>query len=265
MRTQTRILLGMTLAFAISAGPSSTRADFVEQTTAPQTQSIPSPTLDLVNDPPSVTLPQTDWTPATTFGGTTTNPLVFQKFDTAGGTRVLDSVNLVFSYRLDNQFAMTFTTPATITVTAADLHVELDRPGATAPGQSPLFNPTIANIPVTFSSTTPQTILFPSDPSKHITTEATLGPLTLASASDLASFSANGGGTIAFPAWASGSSLFTSSSGNGSGRVTTQAGVSLEVSYTYHTIPEPASFVLLGLGGAGLVVMLRSRRTAMSV
>ncbi len=42
-------------------------------------------------------------------------PLSIQKFDTEGGSRVLDSVTLSFSAEVSNQFGMTFVNPATIT------------------------------------------------------------------------------------------------------------------------------------------------------
>ena len=67
-------------------------------------------------------------------------------------------------------------------------------------------------------------------------------------------------GQIPFNFAADGVSEFTSSNGNGGGSVQTLEGASVTVTYTYTTVPEPASLVLLGVGGLSMLLVRRHRR-----
>ena len=79
----------------------------------------------------------------------------------------------------------------------------------------------------------------------------------LTGTSTLQSF--NGTGTVTLPVVASASSSFTSSSGNGYGSSVTDALANIYVVYRYALVPEPSSFVLAGVGLAGLLAVCRHR------
>jgi hypothetical protein len=210
-------------------------------------------------------------------------PLTFTQFDTDGGSRVLDSVTLNFSAQIQNQFGMQFTTPATITDSVATNNpsqpgpvITLDGPNgkplvtAQVPNDPSLLERTVTyggkagqTLPQTFSSSLPSTSPFYIAPA---VTTAT-GSQTLTSAADLKSFL--GTGSVSLPVSAAASSMFTSSSGNGFGSVTTEGTASVQVTYTWHPnvpspelVPEPATVVLWGAGVLALFAAHRVRRPA---
>ena len=219
-------------------------------------------------------------------GGSIGNPLTFQQFNTQNGSLVLDSVTLTMNAAITNNFAMNFTTPATITTSLASSDGTQPGPSITVyqpDGKTPLVTASVANdatalsrsitwgnvagqaLPQTFSSSLPSTSPYYIAPGVSSASQT----LTLTSASDLALFS--GTGSLSLPVAGSAWAKITSSSGNGYGSVTTQGTADVTVSYTYHdavpapqTVPEPAAVVLWSLGSLGLALRyrLRSRRRA---
>ncbi len=215
-------------------------------------------------------------------------PLSFQKFDTEGGSRVLDSVTLSFSAQVSNQFGMTFVNPATITDSVAGPNSSNPGPLVTLfepDGVTPLItaqepnNPTILSKSVTYGNTAGQT--FPQSFSSSLpstspfyiapTVVTASGTQTLNTAAELALFTkgTTGSNSISLPVSATAFSSFKSSSGNGFGSVSTQGTASVTVSYTWHdstpapeTVPEPATVLIWGLGGASLLALRRLRRKA---
>lgn len=224
----------------------------------------------------SIPLTHTNWNSSTaSLQGT--DPLVFNQFNpSAHPTQTLQEVDITVKFNETNTYSMTFTGPATISVTAID------------PADS-IYAPTIAAD--TASGKWPLSSFIPSlqvqDAAGLLTRTVTEGkgvsyPLTLGSASltpanistsqstTLAPGSPGfnafvGSGTISFPFLAEGGSMFSSGTGNGGGSVTTQSGVTMTVAYITtqnQIVPEPSSVVLLGLGAAGLFVARRWRSSA---
>jgi hypothetical protein len=231
----------------------------------------------------SVSLPMTP----TDFGRGGSAVLTVQPFDTQGGARVLDAVDLNVNAQIHNDFSMTFTTPATITTAvsadssgAPGVLVTVDRPGTSTPlvsvrsSDDPwALTRTLTygsgngqTLPVTFSSTLPSSSPFYLAPAL---TQAS-NSLRLTSPADLSLFT--GMSPVSLPVMGSAVSKFTTSSGNGSGAVTTQATADLTVTYQWHqavpetpakqTVPEPAAYLLWGLGGVGAWLVRRARRRA---
>ena len=232
----------------------------------------------------TVTLPlsQTDFSAGNP--RVTNNPMVFQQFDTAQGTRTLDSVTLSFSASITNNFSMRFVTPATIVDSVATNDpntpgpaIILYQPNATntllvvkAPN-----DPSFLSRSVTYGfgpgQTSPQAFGYQfATNSPYYLAPATAhasNSLTTSAVSDLAIFT--GAGNVALPVAATSFGSFNSTSGNGFGRITTSATATVTVQYNWHptqpggqTIPEPSSFVLAGLGGIGLLLARRKRRAA---
>ncbi len=202
----------------------------------------------------SITVPLT----ATNFGvnGAPNDPLVFNQFDPTLGT--LQQVNVTMQYDFNQQISMTFANPATITVTAGNNLIALERPDTTSifSATPPTFSETVTYGFAPGETTFPHTLNF-GPQNNHVS----LSPVALTSGSDLAAFT--GPGTIALPLIASAVSSFSSTSGNGTGSSTTMAGATVTVQYVYsptNAVPEPSSMILLGLGGGGLMWGRRLRR-----
>lgn len=228
LRSWTTRILGAGLLICLAAG--SSRADVLVQTF-------------------SLPLTQTNWdttTPA--FNGA--NPFQVQEFDgTAhplyGSPSTLQSVTLKMDYEFDNTLKSTFANPSTITVSAHG-NLSLTVPGVT--GLTGSFDRT-GSATATDADTFPKTV----DLGLQVKTDSKT--VTYTDSSTLSKFM--GTGVISVPAVATATSDFTSSSGNGFGGSRTFASVTFTVTYTY--VPEPGSFVLMGLGGIGLFVVNRRR------
>jgi hypothetical protein len=178
--------------------------------------------------------------------------LIFPKFDPSLGT--LKSVNVALAYSIQNDFSMTFSAPATITVSATSAHISVDRPDKTAIVTA---SPTDVTKTQTISGPPfPKDVSFPG-----VDRSDSLAPVSLTSKADLALFSAvSKGDTIALPITGSSASTFMSSTANGTGRVNTLAGAQVTITYTYTPVPEPAGFAILG-AGALLLFSLRRKRS----
>lgn len=221
-------MLGVGLVLALAS--STSRADVLTQTF-------------------SLPLTQTNWDPTTgAFSGA--NPFVIQQFDGAahplnGGPSTLQSVTLTMDYEFDNTLRATHANASTITVTA---HGDLS-----------LSVPNVTTLTGSFdnsgSHTASASDTFPEVVTINQKTFTGTKTATYTDSANLANFT--GTGTISAPAVATATSSFSTSSGNGTGGSRTLAAVHLTVSYTY--VPEPGSFVLMGLGGLGLFVVQRRR------
>jgi PEP-CTERM motif len=200
----------------------------------------------------SIPITPTDWSPGNP--GTVANPVSIPQFDPSLGK--LLSVNFALNYSLQNNFSMTFTSPSTITVGATNTSITVDRPNDTS---------IIAGLPAdltktdTVTSGTPTTVTFPT-----VDRTGSATPLSLTDPADLALFTAaKAGGTIALPVFASAHSVFSSTTGNGTGMVNTSAGAELIVTYSYAPVvaqlPEPSTVAILGIGMAAALFVRRKR------
>jgi PEP-CTERM motif len=219
----------------------------------------------------SIPLTATDWSPGT---GGITNPLVFNQFDPKLGT--LDAITITFNTRVLNDFELIFyttPTPTTITVGNAPASNPSEGPALTlyAPnGTTPILVSTVPADQVsrmtatasTYSSQLPITSPYyipPSDVTNSLTDS-----LDRSNAAALFQ-DFIGTGSIGLPVTAIAYSSFTTSSGNGVGKVTTEASASVTLQYlfTAASVPEPSSLILLGLGGSiTMLVAGRCRRAA---
>jgi hypothetical protein len=230
---------------------------------------------DAITQTATIPVAQTDWG--------TPKILNINQFDTQGGARILDQVNVSLHAHIENNFGMTFTTPSTITESVATGNpsspgpsITIFQPDGTTPilsVQSPNdpnfltrsvtygFQPGQA-FPQTFSSSLPSTSPFYLAPAVSDQSST----LNLTSPANLAAFS--GTGSIKLPVVASAVESDFFSSGNGQDLLTTTANADVTVTYQYHlsspqtiTAPEPGSVALWGLGAAvGLGLLRRSRR-----
>jgi hypothetical protein len=205
------------------------------------------------------------------------NPLVLQRFDTDGGLRVLDAVNLSFHAMIRSDFGMLFTAPATITDSLATGNtlqpgpaISLYQPDGTTPllsvqapsdltalsrSQTYGYNAGEA-LPQEFGSQLPTSSPFYLAPAVFDQSAS----LSLTSPTALADFT--GTGTLELPVSATAFASISSSSGNGRGSVSTAGSAEVTVTYQYHdltpqpqVLPEPASFVLWGVAALALVLL----------
>lgn len=232
IRSSLTRILGVGLVLCLASSPS--RADVLTQTF-------------------SLPLTQTNWdTTTAAFNGA--NPFVVQEFDGAahplfGAPSTLSSVTLTMDYEFDNTLKATHANPSTIAITAH--------------GDISLTVPTITSLTGSFDNSGSSTAVDGDSFPKVVNViHKNITGSKVATYTDLSTLSKfMGTGTISVPAIATASSNFTTSSGNGFGGSRTLAAVTFTVSYTF--VPEPGSFVLMGLGGLGLLFFnhRRSRLT----
>lgn len=259
MSRQARVLAFFCAVAAAAIAPSTAWAGLITQTA---TQPLTS----------------TDFGP----GNSLVTPLVFQQFDTENGTRTLQSVGLSFHAAIRNDYGMTFTTPATITDSVATGISTTPGPAITLfqpDGMHALLtvkapnDPTFLTRTVTYGDTSGQALPQEFNSSFAQSSPFYLAPaltqasntLNLTAPADLAIFT--GVGSLRLPVSASAFSTFSTSSGNGSGEVTTQATADATVTYNWtptipapEVVPEPAAIILWSIGGLALAAAHRGRR-----
>ena len=200
---------------------------------------------DVLTQTFSLPLTQTNWDTTTTFASGS-NPFVVQEFNGAahplnGAPSTLQSVTLTMDYEFDNTLKATHYNPSTITVDAS--------------GTISLSVPNVTTLTGSFQNSGSDTAVagdtFPKIDNVNHKVVTGSKVATYADSGTLSQFT--GTGTISVPAIAIATSSFSSSSGNGFGGSRTLAAVTLTVTYTY--VPEPGSFVLMGMGGLGLLVV----------
>jgi hypothetical protein len=215
-------------------------------------------------------LTSTNWGPGTSG---ITDPLVFDQFNSKLGT--LDSVVMTLTATVRNDYLLVF--PNTIEATrlivadtgnssvltdSTELAKQTDGPTVTV--FAPDHKTQIFGAPGTMQpiSSIDMTEPGPLTLSGLLTETTTTYPRTVDSSTPglLASFI--GPGTISLDVTATAFSSFFSSSGNGTGQITTKANATVTVQYLYTQaiIPEPSSLILLTLGLGGGLVASRWRR-----
>ncbi|MHC5540022.1 choice-of-anchor E domain-containing protein [Singulisphaera rosea] len=230
----------------------------------------------------TVTIPstQTDWNTSTSsLSGI--NPLTFAKFDTSLGT--LQSVNLTVAYTITQSVKLTFTPVSSATQSATlgattsmasnpnqgtNINLNLGT-GGTATNlvniQAPVlqysktYNP--GSTTQVFSTDLPPTspyYLTPLNGSSNVVQGSV--DKTITDPSQLGLFT--GSGTIGLPSDATSGATHTISGGNGGVMNLTYAGITVNISYNYtpNTVPEPSSVALFGIGGVGMLVLVRRSR-----
>jgi PEP-CTERM motif len=221
------------------------RADYQIYATPTQTQSVP--------------LSYTDWGPTTpSLAGK--NPFVIQQFDPTkynqgNLTAKFYEVVVSLAYDFKNSVSMTFVNPSTMTVTAQGI-MHLDLTGAG--GLADVLD--IVNTPTFF---TQKTLNYPTDIATKIYVQPTpkdvpgTSAMGYIDATTLGHF--QGTSTVQLPVFATATSGYTTSSGNGFGSSTTLASAALSITYYYYYVPEPSSMALTGIGGIGLLLAARGR------
>ncbi|GAC1450166.1 MAG: hypothetical protein NVSMB9_34440 [Isosphaeraceae bacterium] len=257
MSRQARGLVFVCVTLASTLAPSLTRAGIITQDS-------------------SIPLTATDFGQGNNAGAS----LVFQQFDTKGDALQLDAVKLNFHAMIKNDFQMQFTSPSTITLSVAATDANHPSPTITmyqpdgihpiltaqAPNDPSVLTRSVTygfkdgeTLPQSFGSDLPASSPFylPQAVSQASSEQRLTAP------ADLKLFT--GPGSITLPVSAKAFSQF--GSGNGFGAVTTFGKADVTVSYEYHSkipagelVPEPASVLLWGLGGASLLALHRFRR-----
>lgn len=225
------------------------------------------------------------WSPQTTFQGA--DPLVFGQFNPALGS--LESVNVTMAYTFSDKVSMTFANPSgsqTIVLRSSFPQTPDVGPSVTlgGPASGPLSTLLTASAPVvtytkTFGGTgqtSPQTFsnnpaqfspgspffLTPDgQPNNTFSTFTGSKSITITDPTQLALFT--GSGTVGLPASATFGATGHETGRNDSGSLTTYAGITVKLTYTY--VPEPSSMALMVLGGGGLLAVsrIRSRKTVL--
>jgi hypothetical protein len=251
---------------------------------------IPDPSPIIVGGMPLTPFTPTDWGPA----NTSSNPLTFFQFSpgrtisdaivngnpqsvTIPVEAQLQQVNITFNWGFSNQISLTFGPSGNESVSATG-GITLAKPNADIQGPNPdpnnfLFpTQTFSRVfavsdgeagKTYFSPSAPGNPNAPGLPQTFISGQnGYASPLSvsynaLTDPADVKAFL--GTGTVGFQVIATAAADFFSSNGNGDGTSLTSAYPDMTVTYVYTTIPEPSSFLLVGLGG-GLVLVYRHRR-----
>jgi hypothetical protein len=227
MKSIHRTWLPASLLALLAGFPAAARANFQTQTE-------------------SVSLTQTNWA----------NTMVFNQFDPSLGTLTGVTLNLTGQVSGSSAFESLDSTPSTVTMNL-QATITLERPDksslvATLPTATTVDSVSAFDGSIDFLGTSGRT---------HAGQNASdVQSVTINSPSpDLALFI--GKGTISLPITGVGSST-ASGSGNLQVQFLASAGASAVLTYQFATVPEPASMVLFGLGGAAAVVLLRRRPRA---
>lgn len=265
MSRQACTLASFCIAVAAALAPVGVRADRLTQT---------------------VSLPDTPTDFDSRGANSSVSPLVFQQFDDQNKTLQLDAVDLSFNASIRNTFRMKFTAPATITDSVATGDPNTPGPSITVyqpDGVHSLLTVKAPNDPsfltrsVTFSNKPGESLtpsFGPDQPPPYYLAPAVTqasNSLHLTSPADLALF--NGSKSIALPLEAH--AFANNIVPQGFGAVSTNVSADVTVTYEYSkvasvpspelghgTVPEPASVILWGIGGATLLVAHRVRRRA---
>jgi PEP-CTERM motif len=232
---------------------------------------------------PSGGLTPTNWSAGT---AGITNPLVFSQFDPKLGT--LTSVDITLTTNIRNDYELIFVpTPIITTIDVATTQTTdpsvlndparrallTDGPNVTlfaADGVTQLFGQPGTRQPVDFVQLTESSGMWSSllpitDPHfipPTVTQQSFSRSLTSIDAPSLIS-DFIGTGSVDLPVTATAFSSFYSSTGNGGGAVLTKADATVLIQYEYlpfgpqELTPEPASFLLLGVGFAVIIVARR--------
>jgi hypothetical protein len=255
---------------------------------------IPGSSRIIVDGKPLTPFTPTDWGPSNTSG----NPLTFFQFSpgrtisdamvngnpqsvTIPSNAQLQQVNITFNWGFSNQISLMFASNGSETGSAVG-GITLAKPNADIQGSSPDPNnflfPTqtfstgfaVANGVAGhtyYSPSAPGNPNAPGLPATFIsgqngyTAPLSISYNALTDPADVKAFL--GSGTIGFQVIATAAEHFFSSTGNGVGTSLTSAYPDVTITYVYATnrsisIPEPSSFLLVGIGG-GLVLVYRHR------
>jgi hypothetical protein len=253
---------------------------------------VPSSSPAISNGVPLTPFTPTDWGPA----NTSPNPLTFFQFSpgrtisdaivngapqtvTIPANAQLQEVDIKFNWGFSNQASLSFQVNGQESLNTTG-GITLGKPNADIQGPHPdpnnfLFPTQTFSTSFAVNGVAGQTYYSPSAPGNpnapglpatFISGQSGYkSPLSVAynaltDPTDVKPFI--GSGTLGLQAIATASSEFLSSAGNGTGTSSTSAYPDVTVSYVYSTpannLPEPSSFLVLGLGG-GLYLVYRHR------
>jgi hypothetical protein len=186
----------------------------------------------------------------------------FNQFNPAAGT--LTQVTLSVAYTFSSTLQAIFTVPNTTTITVTTFDANMTLMAAGANTSLNIVLPAQGNFP-SFIGQITETGTNASEPPSVVKTQTGTSALTLTPTN----FSGNGfrnlfvgSGSFLLPMTANASGQFTTSTGNGAGPWSTVAGATITLTYffTPNGVPEPPAFVLLALGGGGMVLVRWRRR-----